>query len=63
VLVQLVYFCVWVVFASIPNDNHLIQKLMASADVLNFALTLSGLLLYMYTIRMLRRAISKCVSF
>ena len=36
---------------------------MATTDIVNFAITLSGLTLYMHTIIMLRRSIQKCASF
>ena len=64
IVMQLAYFSVWLVLTLTPNANDLIfMQANSTVSILNFAVTLSCLTLYIYTITMLRRAISKCFSF
>ena len=63
IVMQCAYFTLWVVITLIPGYSKMIQQWMATSNIFNFSITLLDLMLYMYTIRMLRLSISKCVSF
>ena len=62
-MLQCAYFTIWVVITLVPGYSKMLEQWMATSNIFNFANTLLDLMLYMYTIRMLQRSISKCVSF
>jgi len=58
-----VYFTIYVVVVSVPQDGRFIQPLITVNYLINLGFILSALLLYSYTIKMVRKSISQCSSF
>jgi len=57
--VQIVYISLWATMNILQVSNdHLLPQMTAAGKVINFAFTMSGMALYLYTIMMLRKAIS-----
>ena len=58
-----VYFLIYFFVTLFAYDGDYIVYLITSTNIANCFFDLTGLFLYLYTIRMLRSAIAKCASF
>ena len=63
VVVLIIYYAFYTVLTFLVTDADMIFFLITSYNVLNLIFTFLGLLLYLYTIMMLRQAIQRCASF
>lgn len=58
-----IYYIGFLSMTLLPTDGSLIVQYMMANYIFNLFFTLSGLLIYIYTITMLRRSIAQCASF
>ena len=63
VIILFIYYAFYSCLTFLVTDMDMIFFLITSFNVLNLILTFLGLLLYFYTIMMLRQAIQRCASF
>ena len=58
-----VYFIIYVLLTTYYDDQAKVVRLMVGLNICNDIIILSALVLYSYTIVILRRAIAKCSSY
>lgn len=58
-----IYFVLYLCVTIIVKDPNIVTYLSISFNVINAIFTFGGLMLYFYTIMMLRNAINQCTSF